>query len=333
MRPRIVVLACLLAAAGATHATRVCADDAAIVRAREAFESGARLASEGRWKDALALFSLSSSLRPHAMTTYNIAFCERALGRATRARQFFTRALAEDDARDQAELTADFRAAIARYLVELESEIVRIRVELVPAIARVAIDGRPLELAPPVKGVPLVFAGTAEPGPPGSAPSTPFWADVDAGPHEVVVSWGASTSRVFHVSIEREAGRTLTLEAPVVHAPDDGKLATRGVLGLGLAGAGVAAIGVGVGFAFAASASWRDAKAACPDRTACPDDHGSELSARAQVRAHVATALFVAGGAATLSGLVLYFTSRRHTATIGGAGGPSSAGLTFGLSF
>ena len=333
MRVWLILLA-LLATSVTTTAARVRGDEASVSRAREEFQSGATLATEGRWKDALAHFSLSASLRPHAMTTYNIAFCERALGRATRARKFFSRALAEDDTHDQSELTSEFRAAIAKYLTELESEIVRVHIELVPALATMAIDGRPLDAAPAVKGEPLVWAGTAEPGPPGAAPRTPFWADLDAGPHELVVSWGSSTSRVFHVTIEREVGRTLTLEAPaLVAVPDDGKLVTRSTLGLGLAGVGVATIAVGVGFAFAASSSWRDAKAACPDRATCPDDRGSQLSARAEVKAHVATALLVTGGAATLSGLVLYLTSRGRTATVGGVAGPSSAHVSFGLSF
>ncbi len=311
------------------------ADESQVSKARDEFDVGAKLASEGRWKDALAHFSLSAALRPHAMTTYDIGFCERALGRATRARKFFQRARVDDEAHGQTELTSDLRVAIARYLAELDGQIVRIEIELAPPIATVSIDGRPLELAAPVDGKPLVIAGTAEPGPPGAAPKQTFWTELDVGAHEIVASWNASTSRVFHVTADRSVGTTLRLEPPALVLPkvDDGKLRLRAAFGVGIASVGLATIGVGVGFALAAASSWKDAKSACPDQLSCPDDRGAALSAQARVRAHVATALFVSGAAATASGLILYYTSRGKTVMVGGTASPTSTELTLGVAF
>ena len=62
-----------------------------IATARQAFRRGAALAAEGRWRDALAAFEESASLRSHAKTTYNLGYCERAIGRPTRALRFFAR--------------------------------------------------------------------------------------------------------------------------------------------------------------------------------------------------------------------------------------------------
>src|SRR5260221_14259973 len=76
------------------------ADDAAtavvdpkVAEARRLFAEGASLADLGRWSEALEKFEASAALRPHATTTYDIGYCERALGHPTRAKRFFERAL------------------------------------------------------------------------------------------------------------------------------------------------------------------------------------------------------------------------------------------------
>jgi tetratricopeptide (TPR) repeat protein len=61
--------------------------------ARRLFRSGAALVREARWADALTAFERSLALRPHAVTIYNIAACERALGRYARAATLYLHAL------------------------------------------------------------------------------------------------------------------------------------------------------------------------------------------------------------------------------------------------
>src|SRR5689334_11653313 len=55
------------------------ADPPHVVEARARFDEGAKLAEVGRYDDALSSFARSHALRPHAVTTYNMATCERAL--------------------------------------------------------------------------------------------------------------------------------------------------------------------------------------------------------------------------------------------------------------
>ena len=69
--------------------------DDATLRARELYTQGIALVNAAQWGEALAKFEESSSLRSHPVTTYNVAVCERALGRYTRARITFANALAE----------------------------------------------------------------------------------------------------------------------------------------------------------------------------------------------------------------------------------------------
>ena len=67
-------------------------------QARDAFSLGTALANQGQWPEALNAFNRSSKLRPHPVTTYNLAYCERALGHYTRAYKLFRRTLVEHEA-------------------------------------------------------------------------------------------------------------------------------------------------------------------------------------------------------------------------------------------
>src|SRR5438094_10672406 len=73
-------------------------DAARVAEARKLFIEGAALVKRAQWSEALAAFEQSARLRPHAITTYNIGACYRAMGRYARARETFGRALAESDA-------------------------------------------------------------------------------------------------------------------------------------------------------------------------------------------------------------------------------------------
>jgi hypothetical protein len=94
----LAVVACALlpaarAAAGDGAPSR--ANDPNVAQARDAFLLGADLAKGAQWAEALAAFERSASLHPHALTTYDIGVCERALGHYTRARDRFAAALVE----------------------------------------------------------------------------------------------------------------------------------------------------------------------------------------------------------------------------------------------
>src|SRR5258708_31920756 len=117
----------------------------AVAQARAAFHEGTQLAAQQRWVEALNAFERSDSLRPHAITTYNIGYCERLLGHSTRARKMLAKALADHHARGDVELPAELISAAQAYLSEADRQVARVVVTITPGAG--AIDGPPLELA------------------------------------------------------------------------------------------------------------------------------------------------------------------------------------------
>jgi len=313
-----------------THAAA--ADAETTVEARTAFRDGAELAAEHRWAEARDRFLRSATLRPHATTTYNLAFCERALGHATRARQWLFKAKAQDQASAGAELTPELRADAEKLLVELEGKIARPAVTISPPGTRISIDGRPLTLSlAPTKTLTLV-ADVREPGAPEAPPNDRFVLEIDEGDHEVVLTPAdQGTSRVLQIHLSAASHPALLLELPPPVASTVDVYKPRRIAGLTITGVGVATMIVGGVFAWSAASNWSAAKAACPNRPDCPDEQGSLLSNTALRRANVATALIVTGAIASAGGLVIYLASPRPNVAIGV--GPGASGSSFGLSF
>jgi hypothetical protein len=115
-------------------------------------------------------------------------------------------------------------------------------------------------------------------------------------------------------------------ERPI--APSSPPSKRQATIGLVVGGAGIVALGVGAAMAMHAKATYD----ASNDNGHClPDNHcdAAGLSDRsdAKTSAAVATALLLAGGAATGAGAILFFTAKRGSTTIAPSGGPSSAGL------
>jgi hypothetical protein len=174
-------------------------DAAATVEARELFLAGATLAKRGQWSEALAAFERSAALRAHPVTTYNLGYCERALGRSTRARKRFSEAIAEHHSRRGGEMPDAMLVQALTYLDEAEHRIARIVITLEGGAAPVAVDGRPLEPVASSGGVVLV-AGTRDQGSTPEAPPTSafeLWAD--PGRHVLVVSRTAELARTFEL--------------------------------------------------------------------------------------------------------------------------------------
>lgn len=273
--------------------------------ARAAFERGAKLASEERWLDALAEFEASAKLRPHATTTYNIGYCLRALGRPTRAKKHFAEALSRDDATAGKELTPQLRAAAQKYLEEAKAKIATPWLSIDPGDATVTIDGSPLEAS----GVGHYLAGTRPAGP-GEKVNTPhgFVVEIDSGPHEIVVVAPDGRNKVVHEDFAAGTTKSVRIEVPKPVLRSDGNPVRR-TWGFVLGGVGIAALGLGSYLGLRARSTWHDALDACPGKTNCKDDRGSELAADAKVQANLSTLAFVAGGAALLGGTILVLTS------------------------
>lgn len=190
-------------------------------QARALFIEGVELGRQARWDDALEHFQRAQALVSNAGTTYNIAQCERALGRYTRAHRAFRQALADNAARGGAEISPEQVAEAQRSLVEIEARLARITVEVSPPGTTVAVDGRPLEPAPP--GGSGAFAGTRAAGPGEASPAPRFDLFVDPGPHVFVL--GAPTSRETVVSATFAPGarQALRLERPSAEPPEPPK--------------------------------------------------------------------------------------------------------------
>lgn len=158
-------------------------EDEELKRARALYGEGLELVKKAQWSDALSAFERSYALRPHAMTTYNIGACERALGRYTRARVALLRALAEEQARPEQLPPSQIEEAKG-YVAEIERILAQVAVTLEPSEAGIAVDGRPLEAG---AGGTLV-AGIATPGAGKPPASGKFELVLDPGAHLITLT-------------------------------------------------------------------------------------------------------------------------------------------------
>jgi hypothetical protein len=170
-------------AGGATPAE----SDGALAEARAAFQQATALARQGGWVDALHAFEHSAALHPHAITTYDIGFCERVLGHWTRARRMLLRALDEHEAHGGAELPLDLIAATQAFLGEADRQIARVRVSIPSEGGALGIDGRPLEVADTRAQGPVLVGGTRAMGPAEVPPAARFEVELDPGEHVFVL--------------------------------------------------------------------------------------------------------------------------------------------------
>jgi hypothetical protein len=156
-------------------------DDPVVAEARREFLEGAELVAMANWAEALGAFERSAAIRPHPVTTFNIAVCQRALGQHTRARLSFRAALDEHE-RTGGSLLSDTLVAQAKsFSEELDRLIVKVNVRLVPLGARIAVDGRPLAPVAWPNKPGLLVAGVRTPGRGEPARSERFEVWVDPG--------------------------------------------------------------------------------------------------------------------------------------------------------
>ena len=175
-----------------------------VEQARADFVQGAALARDAQWGAALASFARSARLRPHAWTTYNLAVCERALGKYVVARRSFERALAQRTA--EADLPEPIVVDTRRFLVEIGQIVATLDVTLEPADASLAVDGQPLEAIPADDGRPTLIAGTLPAGPGTRPPAASFRLLLDPGAHVFIITREGFASAA-HAEIVRPGER------------------------------------------------------------------------------------------------------------------------------
>lgn len=189
------------------------ADDATDTQARDEFVRGAALVKNAQWAEALAAFERSAKTRPHAVTTYNIGACERAMGRYTLARETFTQARTQNDAAHGAELPEGVLTEMKGYLDEIERLLANVTVVLDPPGASIAIDGRPLAPSSGAADASLTFvAGTRAPAPAEPAPAASFHVLLDPGAHVFTLTRKGFADAVANKTFGPGTTTTLRLE-------------------------------------------------------------------------------------------------------------------------
>lgn len=196
---RIELVVLLLASSALAAPPR----DAVADEAQGHFVRGTQLVREARWAEALASFEKARAVKPHPITTFNIAACERAIGHLTVARAAFRQALAENDG---GQLPAAFATEAKGLVAELDGVVARLALTVAPDGVALALDGRPLQTEGEVK-----VAGTRAPGPGETIPSERFVVELDPGAHVLVFSRQGYRDQVVRRTLEPGARESMTL--------------------------------------------------------------------------------------------------------------------------
>jgi PEGA domain len=151
------------------------AEDPATARGREAAARGLKLVHEEQYGDALAAFQEAASLRDAPLLEYNIAYCERALGRYVAARRTLQGVTANPTGLDPDKID-DTKVQLALF----ETLIAHVAVTLDPSNAVLTIDGRPLA---PGDAEGTYLAGVAPAGTGTPLGKTSFTVLLDPGAH------------------------------------------------------------------------------------------------------------------------------------------------------
>ena len=184
----VTVVACgVLFTMGPVHAQKKKAapttEDPVTLAAREAFIAGTSAVKAGQWSEALVHFEKADQLKPAPVVTFNIGYCQRALGRYILARSSFRKVLSDPSGLPEAQLEE------ARALLEsIETQVLaRVTITLLPSSARIAIDGRPL--LPYEEGEPgALVAGVAPAGEGTPPPSATLAVVIDPAVHLIQAS-------------------------------------------------------------------------------------------------------------------------------------------------
>ena len=185
--------------------------DPTIAEARAEFQRGAGHVDNGEWAEAMAAFERSNAVLRHAVTTFNIGSCQRAMGFYARSRQTFERALQENATAGGRELSTDLVAQIAAFDEELDRILVVVSVELQPADAAIAVDGRPLELIQNGTAKPTLLADVLPPGKGQRPPAAKFDIRMDPGAHVFTLSRKGFGDAVVNKAFKPGAAESMTL--------------------------------------------------------------------------------------------------------------------------
>jgi hypothetical protein len=212
-----ILLAVVLLAAGARAD-----EEPNVAEARTAFVRGNELAKQAQWAEALAAFERSAQLRSHPLTTYNIAVCERALGRYAHARDLF-RKVVDVGGQDPAQFPPSRVAESQDFLREIDGYLAHLEITLDPPGAAIAVDGRPLRYEQR-DGHTVGVAGVLEAGAGTPPPSPSFEIEVDPGPRVLRLSAPGFSDILLAQSLT--AGARLPLKLEMARLPATFRITT-----------------------------------------------------------------------------------------------------------
>ncbi len=188
-----------------------------IAQARAEYVLGTEHVKAARWAEALAAFERSSKLHQHATTTFDIAACERVLGRYTRANATLHRALDENAARP-GELAESFLADAKAMIAETEGVLVHAEVTISPRDVAIAIDGRSLHAETGASGGLVLIAGIDPPGMGAAPPADSFELVLDPGAHVITLSRPGYQTVLLHRTFAPGAHEKLPLSLATLPA-------------------------------------------------------------------------------------------------------------------
>jgi hypothetical protein len=291
-------------------------NDPRVQEARESFRLGSELAHAGRWDEARTAFERSSELKSHPVTTYNIAFCNRAVGRLDWALRLFQQALEEHANGNFGKMPDALVALAQQYLAEVAARVARVTLSL-DAGTLVLVDGHPLE-AFHFRGQDLYLVGE-QPETAGAAINTPnpvvllspgthVFIAKRAGYESTVETRTLAAGQEIVVPLElvppRPSASARQTPAPTTESPTSGANALAWIVG----GAGVAALGTGAAFGVASLVSYDNADSDCPAHVACGQS-AIEARDRAETYAWVSNIGLGVGVVGIAFGAYLLFTA------------------------
>lgn len=277
-------------------------------KADQLFREAKSLMSQKRYTEACSKLAESHKEEPSGGTILHLALCHKEEGRIASAYNELEEAIlfAVRDKRED-------REKAARALrTELEPRLSKLTIAVVPEVMRlpgieVKRDGVPVP--PAAWGKPIhVDPGqhTVTAWAPGRRPllkTVDLRGDAAAG--SVVIS-----AIDMDPSSGSEAARSSA--APNASAASNaseggGGFGTQRKIAVVTGGLGLAALGVGTAFGITAAGAKSDSEAHCQGNIC--DDEGIQIRADGMAAGNISTALFIAGGAATAAGVVLFVTA------------------------
>jgi tetratricopeptide (TPR) repeat protein len=254
------------------------ADEQRIEDARASFRRGTELARQARWLDALEAFERSASLRAHPITSYNIAYCLRALARYSRASKLFAEAIAAHEGGRSGRMTEPMLLAARTYRAEVEAKLARARVTLLPKGAAIAVNGRPLERIQDSGTTPVFRAGTRDPADPQPVGLESFEIVLDPGQQVFVISFAGDTKTTTHAMFSGKAiSLKFVMENSSAREARPPTLPSTSPWVYAAYGVGGAALLTAAGFGIAAIVKRSELDDACGSPPRCPSSAQGDL--------------------------------------------------------